>query len=126
LVRDLTRTAPFILVIDDQTSFRIVVIKALREAGFNVIGAASADEAVVVLAARRSIDLILTDFKMPGSMNGLGLARFVRRARLGVKVVFLSADAADCSLRAWAHGFLSKPCDMGSIIKTVTNVLAMT
>ena len=121
----MTRTAAFILVVDDAASFRIVVMKALRDVGFNVLGAASADEALTILAARRSIDLILTDFRMSGSMNGLGLARFVRRARLGVKVVFLSTDAAHCSLRAWGHGFLSKPCDMGSLIKTVTNVLAI-
>jgi len=57
-------------------------------------------------------------------MNGLALARFARRSRPDAKVVFLSADAADCSLRAWGHGFLSKPCDIGSIVKTVTNVLA--
>ena len=99
---------------------------ALREAGFDVNGSANADEAVAILTDRRRIDLILTDFRMSGSMNGLDLARFARRSRPGVKVVFLSADAADGSLRSWGHGFLSKPCERGSLIKTVTNVLAVT
>jgi len=80
LARHLTRTAEVVLVVDDETSIRIVVIKALREAGFQVIAAASADEAVILLAARAAVDLILTDFRMPGSMNGLGLARLVRRS----------------------------------------------
>jgi len=120
----LTHTTKIVLVVGDEFATRIVVTKALREAGFQVIAAASADEAVIILTARAAVDLILTDFRMPGSMNGLGLARLVRRTRPKVKVVFLSADAGDCSLRAWGHGFLSKPCDTASIVKTVTNVLA--
>jgi len=122
----MTRGGATILVVGDEEPMRTVVIKDLRKACFRVVGAANANEAMAILARRGTIDLILTDLSLPGSINGIGLARFVRSCGASIKIVFLSPDACDPSLRAWGDGFLFKPCDVGSLIKTLTNVLAVT
>jgi len=113
-----------ILVVDDELCIRILLTELLSEAGLEAIYAADADEAVAILRQVESIALVLTDLNMPGSMNGLGLAQFVRRNRPRTKVVFLSSDASESALRDWGDGFLSKPCDFRSVIGTVTRVLA--
>lgn len=46
--------------------------------GFDVFEASSADEAIVILAANPVIEIVLTDVQMPGSMDGVRLAHFVR------------------------------------------------
>jgi DNA-binding NtrC family response regulator len=50
----------------------------IEDAGFEVIEAGNADEAIVLLEARQDIRVVFTDIEMPGSMNGLKLAFAVR------------------------------------------------
>jgi CheY-like chemotaxis protein len=45
----------------------------IEEAGFEVLEAANADEAILLLEARRDITVVFTDIEMPGSMDGLKL-----------------------------------------------------
>jgi CheY-like chemotaxis protein len=51
----------------------------VEEAGFEVLEATNADEAMLLLQARRDITVVFTDVEMPGSMDGLRLAQAVRR-----------------------------------------------
>ena len=50
----------------------------LQECGFMVFEAANADEAITTIQTGIPIDLVLTDVRMPGSMNGFGLAKWIR------------------------------------------------
>jgi CheY-like chemotaxis protein len=60
-------------------------------AGCEVIQAANADEAIAILKARPDIQVVFTDIQMPGSMDGLKLARFVRDNWPPIKIVATSA-----------------------------------
>jgi CheY-like chemotaxis protein len=59
-------------------------------AGFEVIQAANADEAIAILTARSDIHVVFTDIQMPGTMDGLKLARFVRDRWPPIKIVATS------------------------------------
>jgi CheY-like chemotaxis protein len=59
----------------------------LRDCGYVVLEAASADEAIVILQSEHSVDLVLTDVEMPGSMDGFGLAKWVRANKKSIEVV---------------------------------------
>ena len=63
-----------VLVVEDEVLIRLYLSEEIRAAGFTVIEAASADEAFEVLKSRNDIDLVLTDIRMPGTMDGLQLA----------------------------------------------------
>ena len=65
-----------ILVVEDEHLVRSFVADLLADRGYEVLLAANADDAVRVLS-RTSVDLLFTDLVMPGSIDGLGLARYV-------------------------------------------------
>ena len=62
----------------------------IAKAGFEVIQAANADEAIAILKARPCIHVVFTDTQMPGSMDGVKLARFVRNRWPPIKIVATS------------------------------------
>ncbi len=80
-----------ILVVDDQHAVREVVQRILRDAGYDVLSAASAQEALA-LAGQHSVELLLSDVVMPGG-TGLELAQEVRRLRGAIPVLYMSGFA---------------------------------
>jgi CheY-like chemotaxis protein len=71
----------------------MAAIEAVEKAGFDVIEAENADEAIALLEERTDIYLIFTDIHMPGSMDGLTLAHFVKHHWAPVKIVAASGHA---------------------------------
>jgi CheY-like chemotaxis protein len=80
-----------ILVVEDEVLLRLDLAYQLRIAGFDVIEADNADEALAILKAKDDVDLILTDIRMPGQIDGAGLAKSVRGQTQDIKIVVLSA-----------------------------------
>ena len=87
------RTNQTILVVEDEVLLRLDLAHQLRSAGFDVIEADSGDEALAILKVKSDVDLILTDIRMPGEIDGAELARSVRAQTQNVKIVILSAYA---------------------------------
>lgn len=81
---------PIVLVVEDEVLIRMAVSDYLRECGYSVIEAGNAAEALTVLDTPVQVDAVLTDFIMPGEMDGFGLARWIRANRPGVEVVIAS------------------------------------
>jgi CheY-like chemotaxis protein len=79
-----------ILVIEDEPLVRLFLTDFLDEAGFKVFEAVNADEAMTILQARPDIQVIISDIEMPGSMNGLELARAVHERWPGIGIVVTS------------------------------------
>lgn len=79
-----------VLVVEDEILIRSAVALHLRDAGHVVVEAANADEALRALAANRSIGLVFSDVNMPGTMDGIALARAIRHDRPGLKVLLAS------------------------------------
>jgi response regulator RpfG family c-di-GMP phosphodiesterase len=62
-----------ILFVEDECLISIIASDALRDAGYKVIEAANADEALAILLSQTPVDLLISDVRMPGSLDGLGL-----------------------------------------------------
>jgi len=77
-----------ILVVEDEAIVRMHGCDMLESAGFEVIEAGTADEAVTLLEAHNDVRLIFSDIDMPGSMDGLELAALVhdRWPRIGLLI----------------------------------------
>ena len=64
---------PVILIVEDEFLLRLDALEIIGQAGFEVLKAANADDAIRLLETRLDIAVIFTDIDMPGSMNGLKL-----------------------------------------------------
>ena len=67
-----------VLIVEDEPLLRMDAVDFIEEAGFEVIEAAHAEEAIAILKARHDIAVVFTDIEMPGSMDGMKLAHVVR------------------------------------------------
>lgn len=84
-----------ILIVESAVVFRFVVAQRLRENGFRIIEAGSADEAIEVLKTINfPIQILLSRRRVTGCMDGMGLAHYVRVRHPGTKVVLVSGLAA--------------------------------
>lgn len=68
---------PIVLVVEDEPIIRMDAVAMVEDAGFEVIEAANADEAIAILESRDDIRAIFTDIDMPGSMDGIKLSHAV-------------------------------------------------
>ena len=80
---------PTVLIVEDEFLIAISVATVFQKAGFETIEASNADEAIAILK-KRDVDLIFTDVRMPGSMDGLKLARYARDRWPPVKIMVTS------------------------------------
>jgi len=67
-----------LLIAEDDFFIRSMIAEFLRDVGYNVVEAGNADEAMAVFESGTSVDLLFSDVKMPGSMDGNDLARRVK------------------------------------------------
>lgn len=74
-----------ILIVEDEVLVRMTIADYLRECGFQVAEAGSADEALSILNSEMPVDLVFSDVQMPGTMNGFGLAHWIRQHRPDLK-----------------------------------------
>lgn len=127
-----TRAIRNVLVVDDSRTQRHVISTSIRNWGFNVLQAASGEEALA-MCRQIEIDLILSDWMMPG-MNGIDFCRALRGMDSDRYVYFIlltsKSDKAAVAegLEVGADDFLSKPVDSGELrarISAGERVLAM-
>lgn len=78
------------LVVEDEYLILIDTSSFLEAAGFTVYEASNAAEAIHLLELHKEIRLVFTDINMPGSMDGLALAHYVRHRWPPVKIIVTS------------------------------------
>jgi two-component system, response regulator PdtaR len=79
-----------ILIVEDEVLVRLATRDGIEAAGFQVHDAQDADDAIQLLEAHPDIGLIFTDVDMPGSMDGVKLAHYVRKTWPPVKIIVTS------------------------------------
>ena len=87
-----TTKRPVVLIVEDEFLLRMDAIDMIASAGFEALEAVNADEAIAILEARPDIAVVFTDIQMPGSMDGLKLARAVRGRWPPIKIVATSGQ----------------------------------
>jgi two-component system, response regulator PdtaR len=114
------RKRPVVLIVEDEYLVRTGTRAAVEMAGFDVLEAGDADEAIAILTARNDVSLIFTDLHMPGSMDGLKLAHFVRDRWPPIKIVATSARVRITASDLPEGGrFLPKPYSAADIASTL-------
>lgn len=111
-----------ILVVEDEPLVRLVIAEALRDQSFCVVEAASAEEALMVLAAGLVVDLVFTDVRMPGPLDGLAFARRLKRERPDLPVLITSGHL-DRLEGGDAPPFIAKPYILSEAVARISAIL---
>jgi two-component system, response regulator PdtaR len=116
---------PTILVVEDEPLVRLVGSLLLSDAGFNVIEACNAEEALRVLEAGSDVRIVFTDVEMPGALDGLGLARCVHERWPSIGVIVTSGR---CEPPRQKQGltelFVAKPYASSTLMHKIEACLA--
>jgi CheY-like chemotaxis protein len=113
-----------ILVVEDDVLIRFMIADDLMASGYQIIQASTADEALKVMQSPAHLDLILTDIRMPGSMDGLALAARARAQCPHLKIIVLSGDLPPSSATIPADAFLPKPYVASAVLICVKQLLS--
>jgi CheY-like chemotaxis protein len=115
---------PVILVVEDESPIRMHAVEMIEEA-FEVVEAASADEAIAILEARLDITVVFTDIQMPGRMDGLKLAAAVRD-RWPPIMILATSGRVKLGPGDLPQGgrFLRKPYSPAEVMKTLRELMA--
>jgi len=115
---------PVVLIVEDEILVRMDAAGSIEAAGFDVVEAGNADEAIAILQQRTDIHLVFTDIHMPGSMDGLKLAHYVRDRWPPVKIVATSGHAriSDEDLPDGGR-FMTKPYSARHLVSTLHELI---
>jgi DNA-binding NtrC family response regulator len=120
---------PTLLIVDDEPLIRMVLSDFLQECGFKVLEASSADEAMQMIESTSvSIDLVVSDVRMPGERDGYGLARWVRGHAKKVPVILCSGDATKTTAAqelCAKEPFFAKPYDLQMVVAQIRRSLGL-
>jgi DNA-binding NtrC family response regulator len=115
-----------VLVVEDEVLIRLDTVQHLEECGYRVLEAGDAVEAMGILAQRTDIDVVFTDVRMPGKIDGIGLAQWIVKNKPHIAVMIASGDAAKdmvVNQLCGAHSF-SKPYNLYEVSSRIRELIA--
>ena len=112
-----------LLVVEDDGLIRMDLVDILADMGFDVLDSPNADHALTVMNSNGSISALLTDIDMPGSMDGLGLAKMTAEMWPERKIVVISGryNLENGTLPEGAR-FLTKPISEKDLVATLRDL----
>jgi CheY-like chemotaxis protein len=116
-------TRPAVLIVEDEPLIRMDAVNMISEAGFRTYEAASADQAIALMERHPDIGILFTDIEMPGTMDGLKLAAYVRD-RWPPVVIIIASGAAGLDSTTFPEGasFFPKPYLARQITTTLHHI----
>ena len=117
-----TADRPIVLVVDDEAPIRQIERRLLEHAGYEVIDASGATEALALLHDGKEIDLVVADLDMP-EVSGDEMVRRIRTERPDLKVLYVTGhiDRLMDARPLWdGEAFLDKPFSMNGLVEAVS------
>src|SRR6185312_59363 len=106
-----------ILVVEDEALLRLDLVETLSSAGYAVLEASDADQALGYLRKRHAIDALITDIDLGAGPTGWDVAETFRAARSDIPIIYISGVASDRRRRVPGSVFFAKPCRTLDILK---------
>ena len=107
-----------VLIVEDEPFVRLSGADLLAEAGFEVLEAGNADEALRILEATPEVRVVFSDVEMPGSLDGLGLARHICQRWPSIGIVLTSGHRVRAGMIPREGRFLAKPYDGRVLVRS--------
>ena len=112
-----------VLVVEDEFLVRDMIAEELRDAGFAVLEAGDGETAARILNSPDRIDILFTDIRLPGTLDGWEVARLARRARATLPVIYATGYTVDRMAEVPGSIFLHKPYEPSAIVATIRKLL---
>ena len=112
-----------VLVVEDEVLIRALIAEELRLAGFRVIEADRADDALTYIESGEQVDLIFSDIWTPGSLDGLQLAEMLHGKFPDIPVILTSGNTDPLHVGILGT-FVPKPYDITQTIALISEILA--
>jgi CheY-like chemotaxis protein len=123
MVFDRSAIPATILVVEDEVMIRMNTVDMVEDAGYAPIEAGDADGAVAMLESRSDIALMVTDIQMPGSMDGVELARAVHERWPSIKIIVVSGHLKQPIDLPAESRFFGKPLEARDMISQMRNMI---
>ncbi|MGH6793783.1 MAG: response regulator [Methylocella sp.] len=112
-----------VLIVEDEALVRLRGADLLAEAGFEVLEAGNADEALRILEASPAVRVVFSDIEMPGSLDGLGLAGRVCQRWPGIGIVLTSGHHLRAEMIPRKGRFLPKPYSGPVLVRQIEEIV---
>jgi two-component system, response regulator PdtaR len=111
--------APIVLLVEDEVLIRMAMADALRDEGFAVIEAAYPKEAITAVNGGMRPDVLFTDIRMPGDMDGVALAGALQDRLPHLRVFIASGHEKGMSEARRLQNFIVKPYEPSEVAKRI-------
>lgn len=112
-----------VLVVEDEPFVCLMGVDLLKEAGFDVLQAGNADEALRLLETHPEVRVVFSDVEMPGSLDGLGLAQCICQRWPEIGIVLTSGHRIRTDMMPRDGAFLIKPYDGTVLVRTIEEII---
>ncbi len=120
MIRGLAVSHPLtILAVEDEPLVRELIVDELEDAGFVALAAETGDAALPILQGSRRIDVLFTDIRLPGTVDGWQLAKAARRLRPYMPVIYATGYTVERASQVPGGLFFSKPYQPSAIIDAI-------
>ncbi len=114
--------AQVILIVEDEVIIRMLLADLLREFAYEVLEAANGEEGMTVVVTAHKLDLVITDVRMPGRVDGMELTASVKRLYPSLPVIVSSGHLLPEASHP-ADLFLQKPFVETSVLRAVESLI---
>jgi CheY-like chemotaxis protein len=113
-----------VLVVEDESLVRDMIAEELRDAGYAVLEAGDGEAASGLLTTDGTVDVLFTDIRLPGRLDGWAIARRARQLRAALPVIYATGYTVDRAAEVPGAIFLSKPYEPSRVIAIIDQLLA--
>lgn len=111
-----------ILMVEDERAILELMTDELRELGFTVYPAETAEDGLRILEREPEIDLLFTDIRLPGRLDGWDLAERARDARPELKIIYATGYSVVPSRVLPGAQFFKKPYPLAKIFDAISTI----
>ena len=112
-----------VLIVEDDPLVRVMAVEALLDEGFEVVEAETGEAALEACRQGRA-DILFTDIRLPGPLDGWAVAQFARQLRAALPVVYATGYTVDRSAEVSGAIFLNKPYRPSFVVETIQRLLS--
>ena len=114
-----------ILVVEDEKLVRQMAVFVLRRAGYEVIEAATGEEALS-RCKEHTVDLLFTDIRLPGTLDGWDVAEHCRASHPLISVIYASGYSHKEARPVPGSVYIAKPYRPSQLVKTIRELIGLT
>lgn len=107
---------PTILIVEDADMLLEVLVEAFQNAGYTTVAASTGEQAISILDEPETFDLLLTDIRLPGTIDGWDIAEHARSRRPELPVIYVTGYSAVEPRRVAGSLLFLKPCRWSKLL----------